>query len=121
MRKIIIYILVIIELCTLFLLYKSSTNKKNDDDVLDDVILKEEQDDKTQFRYFLEQTKGLKDYEEVVMNSFDISLFSYNNISYCTDVDGNNLPKALNYDSRVNLVVLEDKKAKKCYIYFDIK
>ena len=119
MKKIIVSILVIIELCSLFLLYKSSTNRKVEDDILDDVILKEEE--KTQFKFFIEQTRELKDYIEVAADSFDVELYSYNSDkSQCENKDGSIIEDALNYEED-NLVVLQNQDAYLCKIYYDKK
>lgn len=120
MKKIIVSILVIIELCSLFLLYKSGTNKKNADVILDDVMLKEEET--TQFKFFLEQTRGSRDYIEVAANSFNVELYSYNlDRSQCESKDGNILFDALSYEEEVNLVVLQNQDAYLCNIYYDKK
>ena len=92
MCVIVILMLVIIESCTLFLMYKSFSNKNTN---LDEASLNI--NDTNMFAIMLEQEDGT--YKEDTSSTWPTSGYQYNSsMSGCIDINGNRIDNALTYD-----------------------
>ena len=115
MCVIVILLLVIIESCTLFLMYKSYGNKNN---TLDEVNLNI--NNSNMFAIMLEQEDGT--YKEDTTNTWPTSGYTYNeSMSVCIDINGNKLDGVLTYDSTNNIATVDTGNTSYCYLYFSIK
>jgi len=116
MCVIVILVLVIIESCTLFLMYKSYGNKNN---TLDEVNLNKEINS-NMFAIMLEQSDGT--YKEDTTNTWPTSGYTYNaDMSGCIDINGNKLDGVLSYDATTNIATVDTGNTSYCYLYFSIK
>ena len=114
MCVILVLLLVIIESCTLFLMYKSYSAKKTN---LDEVSLQENLNN--MFAIMLEQDDGT--YKEDTSNTWPPSGYTYNaSMSGCIDLNGNKLDGVLTYDSANNIATIDTGKTSYCYLYFSI-
>ena len=114
MCVVIILMLVIIESCTLFLMYKSYNNKNTK---LDEVELNINEKNRM-FAIMLEQEDGT--YKEDTSNTWPTSGYKYNaSMSGCIDINGNKLDGVLTYDSTNNIATVDTGKTSYCYLYFD--
>ena len=113
MCVVIILMLVIIESCTLFLMYKSYNNKNTK---LDEVELNINEKNRM-FAIMLEQDDGT--YKEDTTNTWPTSGYKYNaTMSGCIDINGNKLDGVLSYDSTNNIATVDTGKTSYCYLYF---
>ncbi len=118
MKKFLIILLVVIESCSLFLLYKSSTSKRKVDDnlPLQDVVYKEQN---TEFVYLLEQNLNQEDYLEIKEIGWPSDRYQFNiNKSYCLDLEDKQIKDALIYNANDDILILDTDIAKVCYLYF---
>ena len=114
MCVIVILVLVIIESCTLFLMYKSYGNKNN---TLDEVNLNI--NNSNMFAIMLEQEDGT--YKEDTTNTWPTSGYTYNaSMSGCIDINGNRIDNALTYDKGNNKASVNTTNTSYCYLYFSI-
>jgi len=115
MCVIVILVLVIIESCTLFLMYKSFSNKNTN---LDEVNLNI--NNSNMFAIMLEQEDGT--YKEDTSSTWPTSGYTYNeSMSGCIDINGNKLDGVLTYDSANNIATVDAGNTSYCYLYFSIK
>ena len=115
MCVIVILVLVIIESCTLFLMYKSFSNKNN---TLDEVNLNI--NNANMFAIMLEQSDGT--YKEDKTSTWPTSGYTYNeSMSGCIDINGNRIEDALTYDKENNKANVNTTNTSYCYLYFSIK
>jgi len=113
MCVIVILVLVIIESCTLFLMYKSYGNKNTN---LDEVNLNI--NNANMFAIMLEQEDGT--YKEDSTNTWPTSGYTYNaSMSGCIDINGNRIEDALTYDKENNKASVNTTNTSYCYLYFD--
>ena len=114
MCVIVILVLVIIESCTLFLMYKSYSNKNTN---LDEVNLNI--NNSNMFAIMLEQEDGT--YKEDTSSTWPTSGYAYNaSMSGCIDINGNKLDGVLSYDSTNNIATVDTGNTSYCYLYFSI-
>ncbi|MBQ7031501.1 MAG: hypothetical protein IJN13_03910 [Bacilli bacterium] len=114
MCVIVILVLVIIESCTLFLMYKSFSNKNTN---LDEVNLNI--NNSNMFAIMLEQEDGT--YKEDSTNTWPTSGYTYNeSMSGCIDINGNRIEDALTYDKENNKASVNTTNTSYCYLYFKI-
>ncbi|MBQ7031119.1 MAG: BspA family leucine-rich repeat surface protein [Bacilli bacterium] len=114
MCVIVILVLVIIESCTLFLMYKSYGNKNTN---LDEVNLNIS--NSNMFAIMLEQDDGT--YKEDTSNTWPTSGYTYNeSVSGCIDINGNKLDGVLSYDSTNNIATVDTGNTSYCYLYFSL-
>ena len=114
MCVIVILVLVIIESCTLFLMYKSYGNKNTN---LDEVNLNI--NNTNMFAIMLEQEDGT--YKEDTNNTWPTSGYTYNeSMSGCIDINGNKLDGVLTYDSTNNIATVDTGNTSCCYLYFSL-
>ena len=114
MCVIVILVLLIIESCTLFLMYKSYNNKNTN---LDEVNLNI--DDTNMFAIMLEQDDGT--YKEDTSNTWPTSGYTYNeSMSGCIDINGNKIEDALTYDKENNKASVNTTNTSYCYLYFSL-
>jgi len=112
MCVIVILVLVIIESCTLFLMYKSFSNKNTS---LDEVNLNI--NNSNMFAIMLEQDDGT--YKEDTSNTWPTSGYTYNEtMSGCIDINGNKLDGVLSYDATNNIATVDTGNTSYCYLYF---
>ena len=115
MCVVVILILVIIEACTLFLMYKSYSNQEN---ILDEVNLNKEINT-NMFAIMIEQEDGT--YKEDTSNTWPTSGYTYNeSMSGCIDINGNKLDGVLTYDSTNNIATVDTGATSYCYLYFSL-
>jgi len=106
--------LVLIELCSLFLMYKSANTKNIK---LENVSLKENINNNNMFAILLEQEDGT--YIQSNSNTWP-SDYSYNaSKSGCMDSTGAMIEGALTFDSTTNIATVETGETTNCYLYFD--
>ena len=111
---IVLLVLVIIESCTLFLMYKSFSNKNTN---LDEVNLNI--NNSNMFAIMLEQEDGT--YKEDTTNTWPTSGYTYNaSMSGCIDINGNRIEDALTYDKENNKASVNTTNTSYCYLYFSI-
>ena len=114
MCVIVILVLVIIESCTLFLMYKSFSNKTTN---LDEVNLNIS--NSNMFAIMLEQDDGT--YKEDTTSTWPTSGYTYNaDMSGCIDINGNKLDGVLSYDSANNIATVDTGNTSYCYLYFSL-
>ena len=114
MCVIVILLLVIIESCTLFLMYKSFSNKNTN---LDEVNLNI--NNSNMFAIMLEQDDGT--YKEDTTSTWPTSGYTYNaSMSGCIDINGNKLDGVLSYDSANNIATVDTGNTSYCYLYFSL-
>jgi len=114
MCVIVILVLVIIESCTLFLMYKSFGNKNTN---LDEVNLNI--NNSNMFAIMLEQDDGT--YKEDTTSTWPTSGYTYNaSMSGCIDLNGNKLEGVLTYDSTNNIATVDTGNTSYCYLYFSL-
>ena len=114
MCVIVILVLVIIESCTLFLMYKSFGNKNTN---LAEVNLNIS--NTNMFAIMLEQEDGT--YKEDTTNTWPTSGYTYNaSMSGCIDINGNKIEDALTYDKENNKASVNTTNTSYCYLYFSI-
>jgi len=113
MCVIVILVLVIIESCTLFLMYKSFSNKNTN---LDEVNLNI--NNSNMFAIMLEQEDGT--YKEDTTNTWPTNYEFNTNMSGCIDQNGNKLDGVLSYDSANNIATVDTTNTSYCYLYFNI-
>ncbi|MBQ7031932.1 MAG: hypothetical protein IJN13_06200 [Bacilli bacterium] len=114
MCVIVILVLVIIESCTLFLMYKSFSNKNTN---LDKVNLNIS--NANMFAIMLEQDDGT--YKEDTSSTWPTSGYTYNaSMSGCIDINGNRIEDALTYDKENNKASVNTTNTSYCYLYFSI-
>ncbi|MBQ7030787.1 MAG: hypothetical protein IJN13_00250 [Bacilli bacterium] len=114
MCVIVTLVLVIIESCTLFLMYKSFGNKNTN---LDEVNLNIS--NANMFAIMLEQDDGT--YKEDTTNTWPTSGYTYNaSMSGCIDINGNRIDNALTYDSTNNIATVDTGNTSYCYLYFSL-
>ncbi|MBQ7031405.1 MAG: hypothetical protein IJN13_03425 [Bacilli bacterium] len=112
MCVIVILVLVIIESCTLFLMYKSYSNKNTN---LDEVNLNIS--NSNMFAIMLEQEDGT--YKEDNSNTWPTDGYTYNaSMSGCIDINGNKLDGVLSYDATNNIATVDTGNTSYCYLYF---
>jgi len=109
-----IIMLVLIETCTLFLMYKSFSNNQTEDIVSNKKNIKSKN-----FAVMLEQSDGT--YIESNMNKWPSEGYIYSKTkSGCIDINGNKLDGILTYDEDKNIAIIETTTTSFCYLYFDI-
>ncbi|MBQ8901468.1 MAG: hypothetical protein IJY87_00175 [Bacilli bacterium] len=114
MCVIVILVLVIIESCTLFLMYKSYGNKNTN---LDEVNLNI--NNANMFAIMLEQEDGT--YKEDKTSTWPTSGYTYNaSMSGCIDINGNKLDGVLSYDATNNIATVDTGNTSYCYLYFSL-
>jgi len=114
MCVIVILVLVIIESCTLFLMYKSYSNKNTN---LDEVNLNIS--NTNMFAIMLEQEDGT--YKEDTSSTWPTSGYTYNaSMSGCIDLNGNKLDGVLSYDATNNIATVDTGNTSYCYLYFSL-
>ena len=114
MCVIVILVLVIIESCTLFLMYKSYGNKNTN---LDEVNLNI--NNSNMFAIMLEQDDGT--YKEDTTSTWPTSGYTYNeSMSGCIDINGNKLDGVLSYDTSTNIANVNTTNTSYCYLYFSL-
>jgi len=108
-----VIVLVIIEITSIFLMYKSGTNRKT---VLDTVKLNEI-DKYSGIALMLQQNDGT--YKESESGEWPTSGYVFNNtLSGCIDGNGNTLSNALTYKN--GTLTVKTRTNASCYLYFDI-
>ena len=115
-RKMVVFlvsILVIVEICTLFLMYKSSNNKMAK---LSEVNLSEEGNDDL-FAIMLEQSDG--SYTASKTNTWPSDYFYNSAKSGCVDNEGNKLEGGLSYDNATKIATVDTSNTAYCYLYFN--
>ncbi|MBQ8901635.1 MAG: hypothetical protein IJY87_01040 [Bacilli bacterium] len=116
MCVIVILVLVIIESCTLFLMYKSYSAKETN---LDEVNLNIDEKS-NMFAIMIEQEDGT--YKESSDNSWPTDGYTYNeSMSGCIDINGNKLDGVLSYDATNNIATVDTGNTSYCYLYFSMK
>ena len=119
MKKILVSLLIIIECCSLFLMYKSCQNKTS---ILNNVVIDKNKEEKKVFAIMLEQTKGRSDYLESENDTWPTNGYKYNQEkSACIDNNGQVLIDALTYDDTNDLAIIDTNDSGFCYLYFDIE
>ena len=114
MCVILVLLLVIIESCTLFLMYKSYSAKETN---LDEVNLNI--NDTNMFAIMLEQEDGT--YKEDTSSTWPTDGYTYNeSMSGCIDINGNKLDGVLTYDATNNIATVDTGNTSYCYLYFSI-
>ena len=105
----IIALLVVIEACTLFLMYKSLGNKETN---LENVLLNKKGE---MIAILLEQEDGTYEESETWPNEG----YEYDSIkSGCMDENGNKIEGILQYDRETKIATVETGKTSYCYLYF---
>lgn len=112
---ILITFLLIIEGCSLFLVYMSYSNKNA---ILDNVSLNEELNKDNMFVILLEQEDGT--YKESSDGSWPTGYIYNANKSGCIDLNGNKLDGVLSYDATNNIATVDTGSTSYCYLYFNI-
>lgn len=112
-----INVLVLIEIASLFLMYKSSNNKS-----LAEVKLTQN-DAKQTYAILIEQEDGTyKEQDETIKAWPTSNQYSFNSSkSGCIDLNGNKIEGVLSYDSSSSVATVDTAKTSYCYLYFDIK
>ena len=112
---VIITLLVIIESCTLFFLYKSFLSK---DTKIDEVNLNVNLKDKNNvLAIMIEQSDGT--YIESTSATWPTSGYKYNStLSGCIDHNGNKLNGVLTYNIETNVATVDAIGTSFCYLYF---
>ena len=112
-----VFLLIIIEILTVFLMYKSFSNKDTD---LHSVKLKEQiVENDNLFAVLLQQTDGT--YKESDEDFWSITGYNYNeSMSGCMDMSGNKLDGSLEYDAVNEKITINTSKTAYCYLYFDL-
>lgn len=113
-KKIVITSLVILEIISLFLVYKSFPKNKT---ILDEVKLQESATKNDGFAIMLEQSDGT--YIESKSNKWPTDMMFNARLSGCMDANGNKIDNALSYNDITNSVKLRVSGAAYCYVYFD--
>ncbi len=109
------FLLVIVEVFTLFLMYKSSNNSSN----LATVDLNKNIINSDIFAIMLEQSDGT--YKESSDKVWPTTGYTYNeSMSGCIDQNGNKLDGILNYDATNNIATVDTVSTSYCYLYFDL-
>ena len=109
----------VVEACSLFLMYKSSNNKNAEPVVLENVVYN---DSSIKFVYMLEQNRGMEDYLKSYVNNWPSDIYQYDEFkSNCLNYDNEKIADALSYNLENNLVILNSNIAKICYLYFNKK
>ncbi len=113
-KNIIIMSLILVEVASMFLLYKSLSDKKTQ---IDEVAIKENNIvNKNMFAIMLQQSDG--NYTKSSSDTFPISGYVLNEtLSGCTDKNGNKINNALIKNG--NEITLRTKQTSYCYYYFD--
>jgi len=110
---IVIFVLVFIEICTIFLMYKSSNNQG---DLFKNVYTLENSP-KDMFAILIEQADGTYKKSEGTSWKDISSIYAYNStLSGCLDKNGNKLSGVLSY--RNGVATVETKTTTSCYLYF---
>jgi len=114
---VLIFLLVLIEIATIFLMYKSSNNRNT---LLDNVSLKEQVSNMNGLAIMLEttQTDGTTKYVESTSNAFPTDMKYNEELSGCIDNLGNKIPNSLTFVNGTAKVETSDTTY--CYLYFDI-
>jgi len=110
MCVVVILILVIIEACTLFLMYKSYSNQENQ---LDEVNLNIS--NSNMFAIMLEQEDGT--YKEDTSNTWPKNMKFNSELSGCIDINGNKISNSLKYEN--GIATVDTGNTSYCYLYFD--
>lgn len=112
-KIILISTLMLIELVSLFLMYKSSSNNIVK---LDEVSLAEEEISSEMFAVMLEQADGT--YTE--SDAFPTEGYFFDSIkSGCMDINGNKIEGVLSYDDSTKTASVDTGKTSYCYLYFN--
>ena len=112
-KIVLISTLMLVEVITLFLLFKSSSNNIIK---LDNVSLQEKNSEKKLFAVMLEQTDGT--YLE--NDSFPTGDYFYDSSkSGCMDINGDKIDGVLTYDETTNTATVDTGKTSYCYLYFN--
>ena len=115
MVGVLVVTLMVIEVCSLFLVYKSFFNKETK---LDEVKLQEKETEEM-LAIMVEQEDGT--YVESSDSTWPTSGYVYNTEkSGCIDMNGNKIESSITYDSSTNIVSVNTEKTSYCYVYFDI-
>lgn len=112
-KKYIFIFLLLIELTSLFLMYKSNQNKKI---ILDNVSLKENLEKKDMFAIMIEQDDGT--YAESNESEWPTDRVFNVDESGCIDTNGNKLSNVLSYDSTTQVATVDTDNTTFCYLYF---
>ena len=112
-KVILISVLIVIEICAIFLMYKSFNNKKI---VLDNVKLQKIKNDGN-LAILLEQSDGT--YKETSGNSWPDDMIFNVEKSGCVDNNGKKIENALTYEN--GIATVETGVTSNCYLYFDIE
>ena len=114
LRISIITILLVIEISSIFLMWKSlSTNATT----LDSVKLKDIKSN-NMFAIMLEQSDGT--YTESSNTTWPTDMKYNETLSGCIDASGNIIDGALTCDNSTNIASVSTSKTSYCYLYFDI-
>ena len=112
-----ISVLMLIELASLFLMYKSSNNIS-----LAEVKLTENDFDQS-FAVLIEQDDGSYIEQEPIVKTWPSSdKYNYNSgKSGCIDANGTVILNVLSYDSATGVATVDTTNTSYCYLYFDLK
>ena len=112
---VVVIVLVLIESCTLFLMYKSLSNKK----IEDIKVTKSEFKNKT-YAIMIEQDDGT--YKESESTKWPTEGYFYSEtLSGCIDTNGNKIEGILTYDKATNIATVDTTTTSFCYLYFELK
>ncbi len=107
--------LCLIEICSVFLMWKSLSARET---TLDSVKLKDIKSN-NMFAIMLEQSDGT--YTESSNTTWPTDMKYNETLSGCIDAAGNIIDGALTYDNSTNIASVSTSKTSYCYLYFDIK
>ena len=109
---ILITILILVEIISIFLMYKTYNNKEAK---LDNVNLKEQINNMKGIAIMLQQIDGT--YVESTTNTFPIDMKFNSELSGCIDNLGNKIENSLTYEN--GIANIETSNTSYCYLYFD--
>ena len=106
--------LCLIEICSVFLMWKSLSARET---TLDSVKLKDIKSN-NMFAIMLEQSDGT--YTESSNTTWPTDMKYNETLSGCIDASGNIIDGALTCDNSTNIASVSTSKTSYCYLYFDI-
>jgi len=105
--------LLLIESCTLFLMYKSLNSKNNKLEISSKEII-----NNNMFAIMIEQDDGT--YNESKDNKWPTDGYVYSeSMSGCVDENGNKLEGILTYNNETNVATVDTTSTSHCYLYFE--
>ncbi len=113
-KSLLILCLCLIEVCSIFLMWKSLSGRET---YLDNVNLKDIKNN-SMLAIMLEQSDG--SYIESDSNTWPTDMKYNETLSDCIDALGNKINGALTYDSSTNIATVESGVTSYCYLYFDM-